>query len=235
MTAVLVTRPSGLRDPLVGALRRRGYRVLSVPTVTTKPVPFDAGSLAGYDWVVVTSVQGVAALAELPRGPRFAAVGEATAAALAARGADVAHVPAKSNGASLAEGLPDVGGRRVALVRASAAGADLPVILRRRGAIVDDVTAYRTVEGPTESRTALLTAMEDGEVRAVVFASGSAVRGYLALGGRRDLPAVTIGPRTAAVARENGFEVIGESAEQTAEALAAAVAHAVPVKEDVDA
>ncbi len=235
MTAILVTRPRSAGDVLVGALERRGYRVVSVPTVTTEPITFDTGSLAGYEWVVVTSPQGVGAIGQFPSGPRFAAVGEATAAALRARGVDVAYVPATSNGASLGAGLPDVSGRRIALVRASAAGADLPAILRRRGAVVDEFTAYRTLEGPVDSAPILSAAMDAADVKAVVFASGSAVRGYVSLGGRTDIPAVTIGPRTTLAARESGFEVIAESAEQSAEALAAAVASSVPLEEAGDA
>ena len=235
MTAVLVTRPPAAGDVLVGALERRGYRVVSVPTVTTEPVSLDPSALSAYEWVVVTSPQGVSAISRFPSGPRFAAVGQATAAALKARGVDVAYVPPNSNGAALAAGLPDVSGSRIALVRASAAGADLPAILRRRGAIVDEVTAYRTLEGPADSGPILSAALSAADVKAVVFASGSAVRGYVSLGGRIDIPAVTIGPRTTIAARESGFDVIAESAGQSAEALAAAVARSVPLEDKGDA
>lgn len=231
MTAVLVTRPQGAGDVLVGALERRGYRVVSVPTVATEPVSFDPGELSGYDWVVITSPQGVSAISQFPSGPRFAAVGQTTAAALQARGVEVAYVPATSSGAALAAGLPEVSGMRIALVRASAAGSDLPAILRGRGAIVDELTAYRTIEGPAGSRPTLNAAMDAADIKAVVFASGSAVRGYVSLGGRLDIPAVTIGPRTTTAAREGGFEVIAESTGQSAEALAAAVASSVPLEE----
>lgn len=230
MTAVLVTRPRAAGDVLVGALERRGYRVVSVPTVTTEPVSLDPSALSGYDWVVITSPQGVGAISHFPTGPRFAAVGQTTAAALRARGVEVGYVPTTSSGAALAAGLPSVNGLRIALVRASAAGADLPTILRARGATVDEFTAYRTLEGPAGSKPILGAAMDRADIKAVVFASGSAVRGYVSLGGRIDIPAVTIGPRTTTAARERGFEVIAESTGQSAEELAEAVASSVPLE-----
>jgi uroporphyrinogen III methyltransferase/synthase len=231
MTAILVTRPAGPADQLVELLEARGYRVHAVPTVETEPVKFEAGGLARCDWIVVTSVNGVDAITELPRGPQYAAVGEKTAAALRARGIQPAHVPRETNAAALAKSLPNVDGKRVALVRASAAGSDLPEKLRQRGATVEEITAYRTLEGPSTSAQPLRAALADLSLAAVVFASGSAVRGYVALGGNTEVPAITIGPRTSVSAREHGFEVIAEAEGQSAEELVSAVVRAIPLKE----
>jgi uroporphyrinogen III methyltransferase / synthase len=230
MIAVLVTRPSGESDPLVQALRQRGYRVHAVPTLQTEDLDLDPRSLARCDWVVFTSARGVDALAELPAGPKFAAVGPETAMALRARGIEPAYVPATADGADLGKTLPDVEGRRVALVRASAADTDLPDILRRRGAIIEEMTAYRTVEAPAGSAHPLRSALTDPDLRAVVFASGSAVRGFVRLGGTAQLPAITIGARTTARARDLGFRVIAEAATQSVAGLADAVARALPLE-----
>lgn len=231
MTTVLITRPAGSDDPLVAALEARGYRVSAVPTVLTQAVTIDWPDLSQFDWIVVTSASGVAALPDLPAAPKWAAVGEATAAALRARGASVDLVPEEANGKALAEALPDAAGARVLLVRASLADPDLPAGLRARGALVDEVTAYETVEGPAESMDELRQALQQPDLAAVVFASGSAVRGFARLAGRNDLPAVTIGPRTSALARDIGFKVVGEAAGASVEELAAAVARAVPTVE----
>jgi uroporphyrinogen III methyltransferase/synthase len=228
MRSILVTRPAGLADPLVGLLEHLRYRVHAVPTVLTEPVEFDGDRLAGFDWIVITSVQGVHALGEVPDGPRYAVVGDVTAAALRARGIEAAHVPPQANSAALAESMPDVEGRRIALVRASAASDDLPSRLRRRGAAVEEITAYRTLVGPIGSATALRVALSDPALAAVVFASGSAVRGFIALAGSARFPAVTIGPRTTAVANQLGFNVHAEAQSQSAESLADAVARVVP-------
>jgi uroporphyrinogen III methyltransferase/synthase len=231
MIAILVTRPGGESDPLVHALRRRGYRVHAVATVQTEPMDFNAGSLASCDWIVLTSVRGVKALAELPTGPRFAAVGSETARALRARGITPSHLPGRADGADLGDTLPDVKGKRIALVRASAASTDLPDRLRRRGATVEEVTAYRTVEGPRASAEKLRDALADPELAAVLFASGSAVRGFLDLGGSARLPAITIGPRTTNSARELGFVVMAEADAQSVSGLADAVVNALPMED----
>lgn len=231
MIAILATRPGGESDPLVKALRRRGYRVHAVPTVVAEPADFNPQSLADCDWIVLTSARGVDAIADLPDGPRFAAVGPGTARALRARGVEPSYVPGRADGADLGDTLPDVMGKRIALVRASAAGADLPDRLRQRGAAVEEVTAYRTVEAPAASAGTLRDALADPELRAVVFASGSAVRGFLELGGSTRLPAITIGPRTTNSAREHGFLVIAEADTQTVSGLAGAVVHALPMED----
>jgi uroporphyrinogen III methyltransferase/synthase len=230
LIALLVTRPGGESDPLVQALRQRGYRVHAVPTMETVLVDFSPKPLATSDWIVVTSAQGVLALSELPAGPRYAAVGQETARALRARGVEPAHVPARADGADLGETLPDVEGKRVALVRASAASSDLPDALRRRGAIVEEITAYRTVEGPAASAEQLRTALIDPDLGAVVFASGSAVRGFVDLGGSVRPPAITIGPRTSASARDLGFQVLAEAGTQSVAGLANAVLRALPLE-----
>jgi uroporphyrinogen-III synthase len=231
MRAILVTRPRGSAHPLVTELERLGYRVYEVPTVEVEPMPFDSYTLAGYDWVIVTSGYGVGRLPSLPVGPRFAAVGIGTAQSLRERGVEPAFVPPKADARTLAETLPDVEGRRIAVFQASAADGELAEILRRRGAIIEEITGYRTVEAPAQSAAPLRAALDDPELAAVAFASGSAVRGFLALGGSTRLPAITIGPRTSEVARELGFEVVAESAQQTTEALALTIAHAVPAEE----
>jgi uroporphyrinogen-III synthase len=88
------------------------------------------------------------------------------------------------------------------------------------------------VEGPGSSAERLAAALADVDLSAVVFASGSAVRGFVALGGGTALPAITIGPRTAQVARELGFRVIAAPKAQSSEALLVAIVGAVPVEEN---
>jgi uroporphyrinogen-III synthase len=231
VTSVLVTRPDGEADPLVGALEAVGYRVHAVPTVATQSLEFAQPDLSRYDWVVVTSAAGAEALSELSPEPRWAAVGQATARALRARAIEPALVPDETNGLALANSLPDVLGKHVLLVRASAAAPDLPERLRERGALVDELAAYLTIEGPASAAEHLRAALADADLAAIVFASGSAVRGYIALGGAMSWPAITIGPRTTTVAHQQGFRVIAEATRQSVKALVAAVVGAIPVEE----
>jgi uroporphyrinogen-III synthase len=74
--------------------------------------------------------------------------------------------------------------------------------------------------------------MADGPIEAVVFTSGSTVRGLLALARAETLdvasiPAMCIGPETASEARDAGFSVMAVSAAPTAADLATATAQAL--------
>jgi uroporphyrinogen-III synthase len=156
---------------------------------------------------------------------RIAAVGRATSAVIGQAGARPTFVPSVASAAGLAEELPVLSGDRVLLVRGNLADERLGVRLRSRGAAVDEVVAYRTVEAPAQSAGAARAAFRDG-LDGLVFTSGSTVRGLLALldGPGRSaavaLPAFCIGPSTASVARDAGFITIHEAATPGPEALA---------------
>jgi uroporphyrinogen-III synthase len=77
----------------------------------------------------------------------------------------------------------------------------------------------------------LLEALAAGDSEAILFASGSAARGIIALAGAkaagaRALRAVTIGPKTSAVAREVGFTVAAEALTQDGGGLRSALRRA---------
>ncbi|HSW43329.1 MAG TPA: uroporphyrinogen-III synthase, partial [Patescibacteria group bacterium] len=150
-----------------------------------------------------------------------------------ARGARAPFVPSRATGKALGDELPVARGERVLLARADAADATLPARLRERGAIVDDVAAYHTVEAPEAARRPLHALFADGGVDAIVFASGSAVRGLLALlrPAERRLavrtPACCIGPTTATAARDAGLLRVEEADGQGSAAFADLVAGVV--------
>jgi uroporphyrinogen III methyltransferase/synthase len=219
--------------------------VIHVPTVATAAIDGNAElerarrSLGAYQWVVLTSKRGVAALFDgleetVPPSVRFAAVGATTARALRERGVDVDAQPELAIGDEIPRAMAGQGfrhGDRVLLARADGAAASLPVQLWLKGADVDDVVAYRTIPAPPDSRKPLLNALADPELKAVVFSSGSAVRGLVDLAGdqanrARRLPVFTIGPRTSAAARDHGFTVAGEARTPDAAGLGAAVKQA---------
>jgi hydroxymethylbilane synthase len=226
---VLVTRQRGRVDQLVAELRARELDPVHVPTIAVEPVraggPLDSivPSLGSYDWVVVTSPTGADALGAAARrrggdlsAARIASVGAATSAAVERAGGRVAFVPAVATAASLAAELPISDGSRVLLVRGNLADCGVGDRLRDRGAIVDEVVAYRTIEGPAASEVAAREALRAG-LEGLVFTSGSTVRGLLALlpttarDAARAVPAFCIGPSTAAVAKSAGFTVVHES------------------------
>lgn len=242
---VLVTRPADQGDELNRALVAHGLDPIHVPAVRVEVAPANpeldlaVQHIERYAWVVATSANGARALIEAVRGgrpraqmPRWAVLGGSTAAAVEAHGHRVVFVPSRPNAAALAAELPIASGDRVLVVRGDLAGTRAADRLRGRGAAVDDVVAYRTIEGPADSRPLLRAALEGSAPSAVVFASGSAARGLAALAAGeafdvRSIPAVAIGPETATAARDIGFTVVAVASSPGAEAVAAATAEAV--------
>ena len=227
MTRVLLTRPAGSSRALAKHLRAAGYEVLIVPTISISRNDVHRDRFAGYDWVIVTSASGVRALPDGLPPARWASVGPATATALEARGIHPELVASRGDATSLATELPDVAGNRVLLARAESATPELPILLRERGADVVEVALYKTIRGPSRQRAPLARALATGVV-AVVFMSGSAIEGYLALGGDRSIPAVTAGATARRAALSAGLSVAAEAAGQTPAAITRAVmsAHA---------
>lgn len=210
---IVVTRPES--KPLAEALEGLGAEVTIVPLVEILPAleedsrALDAAlhDIAVYDWVVLTSVNGVAAVGDrlrgLREGGRVAAVGPVTAAAIRDLGVEVAFVAARASD-DIAGGLGSIDGARILLPQADIAEPWLADELREGGADVDAIVAYRTVlvEPPLWGMLPLRIA------DAVVLASGSAVRSLAAAGGAGGSALlVCIGPKTASAARAVGLRV----------------------------
>lgn len=240
---VLVTRPRHQAPELHTLLRERGLATIGVPTVEIDHGAVAGGlddmldNLAGAAWLILTSANGAEAVTDrlratkrrLPADVRVAAVGPATADTLRASGVAVDHVPAAYLTVAIADGVGDVRGRRVVLARADAATPDLRDALLARGAVVEEVVAYRTIEGPASSRDLLPRALH-ADLDGVTFTSSSTVRGLLRLASTVDrariraMPAFCIGPVTARSARSAGIAVAAIASEHTAAGLADAVA-----------
>jgi uroporphyrinogen-III synthase len=190
---VVVTRARGQHQELAGLLEAEGAVPLLFPTIAFRPArdltALDAAlrDVHHYDWLVFTSANAVshvwdrfAALggATMPPTVRIAAVGPATARALAERGSPVSAVPDAHRGSALAGALGDLAGRRVLLPRADIGRDETLDALRAAGAEVVAVTAYHTV--PAEPDAAGLAALRSG-VDAVTFTSPSTVHNFVAL------------------------------------------------------
>jgi uroporphyrinogen III methyltransferase/synthase len=238
---IVVTRRKGQAGSLVERLRELGATVLEVPAIEIAPPadlgPLDAAlaDLEAYDWVVVTSPNAVGALLSrltvqglFPRlsGKRakLASVGPATTAALRASFPQdkVALEPKqdyRAEGLLAAFADRDLAGRKVLLPTSTAGRDELPEGLRARGAQVDVVLAYATVE-PDGLAGAVAGCLEGGFDLAL-FASPSAVETFARAAGDRasGRPVAVIGPTTEAAARAAGFHVLGRASPATLEAL----------------
>lgn len=250
---IAITRAAGQADGLAERLRAQGAVLLLCPAIAIAPPddygPLDAAlaRLAGYDWLLVTSANAARALLDrldalgldvaALAGLRVGAVGPATAAALAERGILADFVPhAHLADAILAE-IGDVAGRRFLLPRADIAREALAAGLRARGALVDDIAAYRTIPGPGPS--ALAPYLRGRALDAVTFSSPSTVRYTLAGLEGAGLPraealallagvaVVCIGPVTAEAARAEGLAVAAVAHAHTADGLAQALVEAL--------
>ena len=194
-----------------------------------------------FDWIIFTSANAVQAVErrrqELAGDPnstlnhaRAAAVGPATAEEAEHAGFSVDYVATSHSGAGLAEELrEELAGRSVFLPRSDRANADLPSALRRSGAVVTEVVAYRMLPPNEDDREKVNESLKEG-VDGILFFSPSAVHNFLELVGRERLGAlqgravmVAIGPTTARALSAAGVQRIAWAADTTTQAVVAAL------------
>jgi len=240
---VLVTRPGRDARELAARLRALGATPVVVPVMTrrrTAPDDVIADDLVNHAGdravVVFTSGHAVRLVAAAARraafdlaglGATVAAIGPATAAALARAGRPADLVPDTFVAEAVADALVARGveGRPVWLPRAVEGRPVLPERLRAAGAVVTERHLYRTV---TAARMAAPLAQAlAAPLDAVTFTSGSTVRHFERLRQGRPLPrgcrVACIGPVTAAAARAAGHPVAIIAAEHTTSGLCCAL------------
>ena len=243
---VLVPRARDQASQLSALLRARGAEPLEVPTIEIRPVVSTAEldravqdlAAGRHDWVVLTSVNGVAALrarAEAAgRGPdvlgraRVAAVGPATEAALRDWGVVPDLVPEVATTVALGHAFPP-GSGSVLLARADLANPELGVLLRAKGWETTEVVAYHTVPVGTIDPAARRR-LDGGEVDWLAFTASSTVEGFLRGYGGPPPPGVrvaAIGPVTAGTARSAGIPVAATATDHTIGGLVEAIERAV--------
>ena len=249
-TRVLVGRARHQASALAAALRGFGAEVIEIPFIEIRPPrsyrPLDSAlkRIGEYEWIILTSVNGVDAVASRLRHLRIkpeglgsmnvAAIGPSTRDAAEKLGLKVTIVPERYVAESVVESLHDqVEGRRVLVARAKVARDVIPRELRNIGATVDVVEAYETVV-PTSSQRKLRAVMSDPKRRPniITFTSSSTVRNFVRLLGvrRRPFPVelkgirfASIGPVTSATLRELGLPVDIEAREFTIAGLLQAI------------
>src|SRR5271170_7431046 len=243
---VLVGRARHQASALSRELRKLGATVLEIPFIEIRmPRSFEfldsaLMNLDDYDWLILTSVNGVEAMCErlaklrLPKTGlkhlNIAAIGPATKKAIEERGIEVDVVPKEYVAESVVRSLRRrVKGKRVLLVRAKVARDVIPRELRKAGAHVDVVEAYETIV-PNSSRSRLRSSL--GKPRraphVITFTSSSTVRNFVALLGSYSakldgIRFASIGPVTSPTLRELGWRVHIEAKEFTIPGLVEAI------------
>jgi uroporphyrinogen-III synthase len=258
---VLVGRAPHQASALSSGLRALGAEVFEIPFIEIrKPSsyqPLDAAlnNIRDYDWLVLTSVNGVDAVWRRLtilridnkglQHLRVAAIGPATRRAIEKQGIKVAVMPAHYVAESVVESLRDqIKGKRVLLARARVARDVIPRELGKLGARVDVVEAYQTVIAES-SRVRIGEMLEEASRRPnlITFTSSSSVRNFVELMGREcgrgrphhtgpfsGIQFASIGPVTSSTLRELGLPVDIEAKEYTIPGLIEAIAAAHPRK-----
>jgi uroporphyrinogen-III synthase len=243
---ILVGRARHQAGALSSELRKLGATVIEIPFIeirkprSFKPLDSALRNIDSYDWLILTSANGVEAMWERLAKLRLkktnlthlciAAIGPATKKAIERRGVKVHLVPNEYVAESVVRSLRRrVKGKRVLLVRAKVARDVIPIELRKAGAEVDVLEAYETVV-PRSSRTRLRSTLRNPRLRphVITFTSSSTVRNFAALLGKRsaslgNIQFASIGPVTSSTLRELGLGVDIEAQEFTIPGLVAAI------------
>jgi uroporphyrinogen-III synthase len=244
---IVVTRAIEQSGEICTELAARGASVKLLPLISfAPPENFEAmdaalKNIADFDWVLFTSANAVQALErrgeqltggldKVAKLPRSAAVGPATSVAAEAAGFSVEYVAAEHSGAGLARELgKELRGQKVLLLRSDRANPELPEALRKCGAIVTKVIAYRNLAPSTTDREKVQASLGGG-ADGILFYSPSAVHNFCELAGRPLLEKlqgravmVAIGHATAAALTAAGIQRIARASDTTTKAIVEAL------------
>jgi uroporphyrinogen III methyltransferase/synthase len=240
---IVVTRPREQSAELVDLLEGFGAMVIEAPTIRIVP-PDDFGPLdaacaqaGSFQWIVFTSANGVdyfmqrlqASAGDIRdlKGTRLCAIGPGTAERLSRFGIKVDLMPAEYRAEAVLEALRatgDLRGQRILLPRADIAREMLAEELRRSGAEVVAVVAYRTVavESERQGEPDIYRMLLDKRVDAITFTSASTVRTFVRMFGAeqaadllRSTAVACIGPVTAEAAAQHDITTAIMPAEYT--------------------
>lgn len=252
-TTILVTRSANQSQEFSDLLQAAGATVLEMPTLVIKPpsswAALDAAiaQLANFQWLILTSANGVDAfferLAAADRdaralaGIKIAVVGKKTARTLAHYGLQPDFVPPEFVADALVSHFPEpVSGQHLLFPRVESGGREVLVKeLTQAGAIVTEVAAYES-GCPDQAEPAILAALAEGRVDVITFASSKTVKHFAQLVGiappappatagnwLAQVAIAAIGPQTAQACEQWLGRVDIEAREYTLEGLVQAI------------
>lgn len=242
---VLVTRPAGQADSLVGRIEEAGFTPHLQPLLELAALPELPGAerqkvldLDLYQHVIFISANavrfGMACIDEywpqLPVGIQWYAIGASTAALLAQRGLHPVTPPRQmsSEGLLAVSELAEVQGERVLIVKGEGGRETLRRELTARGARVDELACYRR-SCPVLETGALARSLADIQPEVILISSGEGLQNLLALlSGEETTKFMGIGlivpsTRVAEMARQAGFKQVATADNASDDAMLAAL------------
>ncbi|MGM0417153.1 MAG: uroporphyrinogen-III C-methyltransferase [Thermodesulfobacteriota bacterium] len=226
---IMITRARAQASSLVEKLSSLGAECIEYPTIKIKeaddktPLYNAVENLKNYSWLIFTSVNGVKhffkALHEKGFDSRAignlktSVIGPATRDELAEYGIKTDVFPESYRAESVVKAFEniDVKDKKILIPRAMEARAVLPEELRKMGAVVDEVTAYKTVPA-SDSSSEIYNDFINNRIDLVTFTSSSTVKNFRALFSKDqfadilpNLRSASIGPITGDTAEETGI------------------------------
>ncbi len=245
---IMITRARAQAGVLAQHIEALGGEAIELSTIEIEaPRDFTAldnalKQIESYHWLIFTSVNSIEPfllrldhagkrVADLKR-LKVAAIGSETAKQLRAARISVTVVPERYQAEGLLDALPrdQMNAKRVLIPRAAQAREVLPNALRRWGATVDVVEAYRTVPPPGVDIVGARGRLQRGEIDVLTFTSSSTARHFLQLFGASDIRSIVgsaavacIGPITASTVNELGGHVAIMARQFTIDGLVQAI------------
>lgn len=222
---VVVTRPQARAGTLSRELEALGANAIAFPCIYTEDLDNPAAKnalsdLSGYQWLALTSPQGVDSMFKLLSemgldaralaGIKVAAIGPSTANSLAGYAIRADYIPQKYDAVHLANGLAEIATAKVLLMRAKSGTPELLKIFDEKGISYDDMAIYKTVHRCNKSEN-VKALLKNGEVDYITFTSMSTVEGFsecIPDADKYDFKAICIGPSTLAAASGLGYKVV---------------------------
>jgi uroporphyrinogen-III synthase len=244
-----VTRARHQAGQLSAELAKLGAEAIEIPAIEIVPprsfVPLDEAlrNVQQYEWLIVTSANGVRAIRDRSEALRLelsslahlkiAAVGATTARALEDAGLVVSVIPREYVAEALIDALGDETRNSRVLIVCATAGRDvIPAALRKRGSEVDVVEAYQTIV-PQGSVDKIAELFAGKAPDAATFTSSSTVTNFFHLlrearcVRQPELMAISIGPITSETLRDFGWEPAAEADPHDIAGLVAATVRAL--------
>jgi uroporphyrinogen III methyltransferase/synthase len=227
---IMITRARAQASSLVESLLSLGAECIEYPTI--KIVEPDDNSdllnsidkLKDYSWLIFTSVNGVKYFFNALFGKgldvrslgnvKTAVIGPATRDELKKYGLNTDVFPKTYRAESVVEAFENlqIKNKKILIPRAMEARSVLPEELKKMGAIVDEVTAYKTIP-QSDKKEEILSDFLKGKIDMVTFTSSSTVKNFKAIFSedefqavKEKFKAVSIGPITTDTAIELGIK-----------------------------